>query len=173
MTETTLTLQALKCASCPVLKDTSVHPSAVNGWHDTDIALTKIQMSRNVLAAILTCTQVPLGSVTPLALANPSALEVLLLLDIRIKDQVAIFVHPLVNTSSLALSPSAFDAALRYCSGLASPGSRPSLPGICEECCCCCCRQDSPVPHRVYETQRPLPALNQKRSVSLAEGMLF
>ncbi|MEW5303295.1 MAG: hypothetical protein WDW38_001620 [Sanguina aurantia] len=75
------------------------------GVGKNNLSMASEELVRSVL-------QVPLGSVTPLALANPSALEVLLLLDARIKDQVAIFVHPLVNTSSLALSPSAFDAAL-------------------------------------------------------------
>ncbi len=60
--------------------------------------------------------QVPLGSVTPLAVANPSAKDVVLLLDANIQKQApdsTLFVHPLVNTQSLGLTPAALDAALR------------------------------------------------------------
>lgn len=57
--------------------------------------------------------QVPLGSVTPLALANSSAADVGLLLDEKLKAAERIFVHPLVNTSSIAVSPAMLDAAIR------------------------------------------------------------
>mmetsp|Transcript_40229 Transcript_40229/g.89306 ORF Transcript_40229/g.89306 Transcript_40229/m.89306 type:complete len:309 (+) Transcript_40229:100-1026(+) len=59
--------------------------------------------------------KVPLGSVTPLAVVNPEAKDVALLLDHKIRQESKVFVHPLVNTVSLALSPSALDAALRAC----------------------------------------------------------
>ncbi|PNH12462.1 putative prolyl-tRNA synthetase associated domain-containing protein 1, partial [Tetrabaena socialis] len=68
-----------------------------------------------LLTALL---QVPLGSVTPLAVANPEAADVLLLLDSRIRDPAfvpegsAVYVHPLVNTASLAMSPAALEAAI-------------------------------------------------------------
>ncbi len=58
----------------------------------------------------------PLGSVTPLAVANPEAADVVLLLDQRIRDLPAgshVFVHPLVNTVSLQMEPPALEAALR------------------------------------------------------------
>ena len=56
--------------------------------------------------------QVPLGSVTPLALAQPTAAGVVLLLDQRIQSQPLIFVHPLVNTVSTALAPAGLEAFL-------------------------------------------------------------
>ncbi|GIL72316.1 hypothetical protein Vretimale_3978 [Volvox reticuliferus] len=64
--------------------------------------------------------QVPLGSVTPLAVANPEAANVVLLLDAKILDHEhvsadggVVYVHPLVNTASLALTPGALAAAIR------------------------------------------------------------
>ncbi|GIL64893.1 hypothetical protein Vafri_18732 [Volvox africanus] len=64
--------------------------------------------------------QVPLGSVTPLAVANPEAANVVLLLDAKILDHEyvsadggVVYVHPLVNTTSLALTPGALAAAIR------------------------------------------------------------
>lgn len=57
-------------------------------------------------------SQVPLGSVTPLAVCNASASGVVLFLDEKIRSQSVVFVHPLVNTSSLAMSPAALEAAL-------------------------------------------------------------
>jgi hypothetical protein len=56
---------------------------------------------------------VPLGSVTPLALAHPAASNVVLLLDAKLKDQTAIAVHPLVNTTSTVLSPAGLETYLR------------------------------------------------------------
>ncbi len=73
----------------------------------------------------LRAPQVPLGSVTPLAMANPAASSVILLLDERIKSQQAVFVHPLVNTHSLGLSPAAFDAAIRRAAPPARPPAAP------------------------------------------------
>ncbi|GFR41444.1 hypothetical protein Agub_g2131 [Astrephomene gubernaculifera] len=63
-----------------------------------------------LLQAVL---QVPLGSVTPLAVANPEAAPVVLLLDSRVRQQQQVFVHPLVNTASLAMTPEALEQALR------------------------------------------------------------
>ncbi|KAG2446219.1 hypothetical protein HXX76_000811 [Chlamydomonas incerta] len=62
---------------------------------------------------LLEVLQVPLGSVTPLAVANPEAGDVVLLLDTKIQAQQVVYVHPLVNTTSLALSPAALEAALK------------------------------------------------------------
>ncbi|PNW77186.1 hypothetical protein CHLRE_10g425950v5 [Chlamydomonas reinhardtii] len=62
---------------------------------------------------LLEVLQVPLGSVTPLAVANPEAADVVLLLDDKIKAQQVVYVHPLVNTTSLALGPAALEAALK------------------------------------------------------------
>ncbi|KAJ9508296.1 hypothetical protein QJQ45_011805 [Haematococcus lacustris] len=62
--------------------------------------------------AIPELLQVLPGSVTPLAVASPAAAKVVLLLDARIKSQDTVYVHPLVNSASLALSPTALDAAL-------------------------------------------------------------
>eukprot|EP00199_Chlamydomonas_sp_CCMP681_P002693 CAMPEP_0119103434 /NCGR_PEP_ID=MMETSP1180-20130426/1865_1 /TAXON_ID=3052 ORGANISM="Chlamydomonas cf sp, Strain CCMP681" /NCGR_SAMPLE_ID=MMETSP1180 /ASSEMBLY_ACC=CAM_ASM_000741 /LENGTH=321 /DNA_ID=CAMNT_0007087931 /DNA_START=41 /DNA_END=1006 /DNA_ORIENTATION=- len=56
---------------------------------------------------------VPLGSVTPLAVVNSEAAQVLLLLDHKIQIQEAVLVHPLTNTSTLRMVPSAFLAAIR------------------------------------------------------------
>ncbi|GLI68602.1 hypothetical protein VaNZ11_013074 [Volvox africanus] len=68
--------------------------------------------------------QVPLGSVTPLAVANPEAANVVLLLDAKILDHDSVsadggvvYVHPLVNTTSLALTPGALAAAIRALGG--------------------------------------------------------
>jgi hypothetical protein len=58
--------------------------------------------------------QVPLGSVTPLVIANPEAEAVILLLDRNILPEARVFVHPLVNTVSLSMSPDALTAALKY-----------------------------------------------------------
>lgn len=62
----------------------------------------------------------PLGSVTPLAIANPEAANVVLLLDAKIldpdhvpADDGVVYVHPLINTTSLAMSPAALVAAIR------------------------------------------------------------
>jgi hypothetical protein len=74
--------------------------------------------------------QVALGSVTPLALANASASSVILLLDQQLKSQEAIYVHPLLNTHSLGLTPAAFDAAIRWGRALHS------LCMLAEACCC-------------------------------------
>ncbi|KXZ57037.1 hypothetical protein GPECTOR_1g98 [Gonium pectorale] len=66
-----------------------------------------------------TVLQVPLGSVTPLAVAQPEVADVVLLLDSRIRDPAfvpdgsPVYVHPLVNTMSLAMSPAALEAAIR------------------------------------------------------------
>ncbi|KAG2497900.1 hypothetical protein HYH03_004165 [Edaphochlamys debaryana] len=69
-----------------------------------------------LLTAVL---QVPLGSVTPLVVANPEAANVVLLLDAKLRDPAVVpadgrvYVHPLVNTTSLAMTPAALEAALR------------------------------------------------------------
>lgn len=68
----------------------------------------------DLLQAVL---QVPLGSVTPLAVANPEAADVVLLLDAKVRDlspaDTPVYVHPLVNTVSLAMAPEQLAAALR------------------------------------------------------------
>lgn len=53
------------------------------------------------------------GSVTPFAVANAEASGVTLLLDHKILSEEQVFVHPLVNTSSLGMSPAALQAALK------------------------------------------------------------
>ncbi|GLC45750.1 hypothetical protein PLESTB_000502400 [Pleodorina starrii] len=70
-----------------------------------------------LLTAVL---QVPLGSVTPLAIANPEATNVVLLLDAKIRDAAhvpadggRVYVHPLVNTTSLAMTPGALADAIK------------------------------------------------------------
>jgi hypothetical protein len=56
---------------------------------------------------------VPLGSVTPLAVSQPTAANVVLLLDSKLKsEQTPFFVHPLTNTSSLALTSQDLEAFL-------------------------------------------------------------
>ncbi|GAX85842.1 hypothetical protein CEUSTIGMA_g13257.t1 [Chlamydomonas eustigma] len=60
---------------------------------------------------MLSCLQVPQGSVTPFAAANCEGIA--LLLDQQINSQSAICMHPMVNTSTLIMSPDAFQAALR------------------------------------------------------------
>lgn len=58
--------------------------------------------------------QVPLGSVTPLAIANPEAKDVVLFLDQRIQSAPgSVCVHPLVNTISLEMSPAALEQAVK------------------------------------------------------------
>lgn len=57
--------------------------------------------------------QVPLGSVTPLAIAQPTAAGVALLLDAKLRDQPRIFVHPLDNTATTVLSPAGLEAFIR------------------------------------------------------------
>lgn len=56
---------------------------------------------------------VPLGSVTPLAASTPTATDVVLLLDIKLKSETSpFFMHPLINTSSLALTSQHLEAFL-------------------------------------------------------------
>ena len=57
--------------------------------------------------------QVPLGSVTPLAVVQPTAASVVLLLDHKLKDQERILVHPLTNTSTVAMSSEGLEAFLK------------------------------------------------------------
>ena len=57
--------------------------------------------------------QVPLGSVTPLALAQPTAAGVGLLLDAGLQQQPRICVHPLDNRTTTVLSPAGLEAFLR------------------------------------------------------------
>ncbi len=56
---------------------------------------------------------VPLGSATPLALANPSASSVVLLLDARFQQQQHLCVHPLTNTATTVITPAGLEAFLR------------------------------------------------------------
>lgn len=56
---------------------------------------------------------VPLGSVTPLAVVQPTASAVVLLLDHKLKGKDRILVHPLTNTSTVALSSEGLEAFLR------------------------------------------------------------
>ena len=49
-------------------------------------------------------TQVPLGSVTPLAVVQETASAVTLLLDQKLKGQDRLLVHPLTNSSTVAIS---------------------------------------------------------------------
>lgn len=57
--------------------------------------------------------QVPLGSVTPLAIASPAAKDVVLLLDAGIQQQRTVYVHPLVNTATLAMTPQGLADAIK------------------------------------------------------------
>ncbi|KAI5079294.1 hypothetical protein GOP47_0004773 [Adiantum capillus-veneris] len=57
--------------------------------------------------------KVPLGSVTPLALINPSARSVILLLDHRYRNQAKLLFHPLVNDSTLEMTNPDFDMFLQ------------------------------------------------------------
>jgi hypothetical protein len=57
--------------------------------------------------------QVEPGSVTPFAAANPEAERVVLFLDQKIQGMDTLFVHPLVNTASLAMTPAALTAGLK------------------------------------------------------------
>jgi len=63
-----------------------------------------------LLGAVL---QVPLGSVTTFALVQPSAEGVVLLLDEKIKAVDKLGLHPLVNTQTLAVTPSGLEKFLR------------------------------------------------------------
>lgn len=56
---------------------------------------------------------VSLGSVTPLAVSQPTATDVVLLLDNKLKSESCpFFVHPLTNTASLALTSQHLEAYL-------------------------------------------------------------
>lgn len=58
--------------------------------------------------------QVEAGCVTPLAVANPSAKHVLLLLDRKIQECGSpVFVHPIVNSASVLVSSAGLDAFLK------------------------------------------------------------
>ncbi len=65
------------------------------------------------LALMISFAQVPLGSVTPLAVVQPTATAVVLLLDHKLKGQDRILVHPLTNTSTVAISSEGLEAFLR------------------------------------------------------------
>lgn len=56
---------------------------------------------------------VPLGSATPLAVTNPAAANVILLLDQALKAQSVLLVHPLTNTATTLMSPSDLELYLR------------------------------------------------------------
>jgi len=62
----------------------------------------------------VSCLQVPLGSVTPLAVVQPTASSVVLLLDQKLKGQDRILVHPLTNDKTVAISSDGLEAFLRY-----------------------------------------------------------
>jgi len=55
---------------------------------------------------------VSLGSVTPLALAHPGAGDVVLMLDEKLRRQARVWVHPMVNTASVALDPAGLETFL-------------------------------------------------------------
>lgn len=57
--------------------------------------------------------QVPLGSVTPLALAQPGAAGVVLLLDSKLQGLARIGVHPLDNRTTTVLSAAGLETFLR------------------------------------------------------------
>ncbi|DBA79448.1 TPA: hypothetical protein ACH3X2_007720 [Trebouxia sp. C0005] len=56
---------------------------------------------------------VPLGSVTPLAVVQPTAASIVLLLDQKLKGQDRILVHPLTNDKTVAISSDGLEAFLR------------------------------------------------------------
>lgn len=57
----------------------------------------------------------PLGSVTPLAVAQPAAAAaVCLLLDAKLRGQPRVWVHPLDNRSSVGLAPQGLEAFIRW-----------------------------------------------------------
>eukprot|EP01025_Chloroclados_australasicus_P000453 TRINITY_DN1023_c0_g1_i6.p1 TRINITY_DN1023_c0_g1~~TRINITY_DN1023_c0_g1_i6.p1 ORF type:complete len:328 (-),score=40.56 TRINITY_DN1023_c0_g1_i6:429-1412(-) len=57
--------------------------------------------------------QVPKGSVTPLALCQDTAANVVLLFDHKLQSEDKLLVHPLTNSASLALSASEIETILR------------------------------------------------------------
>jgi hypothetical protein len=73
--------------------------------------------------------QVPLGSVTPLAVAQPSAAGVALLLDAKLRGAPRIFVHPLDNTATVVLSPEGLEAFVRC--GTAQVLLPAAVPRVC------------------------------------------
>ena len=58
--------------------------------------------------------QVPPGSATPLALVQPTASRVALLLDHRLQDAPRVLMHPLTNTVSVMMSGKELDTFLRW-----------------------------------------------------------
>eukprot|EP00897_Mesotaenium_endlicherianum_P004046 jgi/Mesen1/366/ME000001S02669 len=61
------------------------------------------------LAAVL---QVPTGCVTPLAVFNPSARNVGLILDHKLKSHARVFCHPLSNDATIGVTPAGLEAFL-------------------------------------------------------------
>lgn len=53
------------------------------------------------------------GSVSPFAVCQPTASNVVLLLDQKLKDVAHILVHPLVNTASIAISADELEKFLK------------------------------------------------------------
>lgn len=52
------------------------------------------------------------GGVTPLAVAHPTGTDVVLLLDTKIRDVPAVYVHPMQNTASLPMTSAELEAFL-------------------------------------------------------------
>lgn len=94
---------------CTALPDTKVDLKVLSAR----MGLGKGGVSMASETALQEVLQLPLGSVTPLYVCNPAASQVVLFLDSRIKSVDRVFVHPLVNTTSIALSPSALETVLK------------------------------------------------------------
>ncbi|GMH39245.1 hypothetical protein BSKO_07143 [Bryopsis sp. KO-2023] len=59
--------------------------------------------------------QVSAGCVTPVAACRPSASDVILLFDEKLKSVKSFFVHPLVNTASVSISAEGLEKFLKSC----------------------------------------------------------
>lgn len=72
------------------------------------------QGAETSLSSRTSAPQVPLGSVTPLALVQESASKVVLLVDQKVKSATTLGLHPLINTKTLALTPADLETFLRF-----------------------------------------------------------
>ncbi len=73
----------------------------------------------------------PLGSCTPLALCQPTAANVVLLLDQKLKSLNRIIVHPLENTASMVLSAKGLETFIRWGAVAAGGRGEPQPPRGC------------------------------------------
>ena len=82
--------------------------------HCTFFGILRFRYGKLTGIAMTALLQVQPGSVTPLAVVQPTASAVVLLLDKKLKGKERLLVHPMINTSTIAISSAGLEAFLRY-----------------------------------------------------------